>query len=171
METAKLGQIKVYTGEGKGKSSAALGLAIRAVGQDKKVMIIYCDQNESSYTERYVLNKLSGDVDYEVSRLDMIDPATDRWKSDFGPKDFESSEKIFDTAKKISSSGKYDLLILDEINPVLSFGLIPLNDFLTFLDGKPAHLDVVLTGQNCPDEIKNRADSYVILRDEKADQS
>lgn len=163
METAKLGQILIFTGAGMGKNSTALGLAIRAVGQDKKVMILYFDKNENSYTERYVLNKLEGDVDYQIVGLELTDSATGQKRSDFGKKDFELAKKGLLAAQKIASQGKYDMLILDEINEVLTRGLLSVQDLIDFLKAKPAYLDLILTGTNCPNEVKRRADSVVVL--------
>ncbi len=165
MDTAKLGAITIYTGEGRGKSSAALGLALRAVGEDKRVMIIYFDKNENTYTERYVLNKLEGDVDYQVLRLEFTDPATGRWRSDFTSQDFDAANEGLLAAKRVASDGKHDLLILDEVNPVLSAGLIDLPAFLAFVESKPAHLQLIMTGQNCPDQVKKIADRIVELKE------
>ena len=159
-----MGPTIIYTGEGRGKSSAALGLAIRAVGEDKKVMIIYFDKNENAYTERYVLNKLEGDVDYKVLRLEFTDNEG-RWRSDFTAQDFEAAAEGLLAAKRIASDGKYDMLILDEVNPVLSAGLIEMAEFLSFIDSKPAYLQLILTGQNCPDQVRAKADRVVTLKE------
>src|SRR3990167_6643442 len=104
------GQIHVYTGGGKGKTTASLGLAIRSVGQGKRVAIIYFDKGGSFYGERSVLNKLfKGSIDYFVTGRPRFDRTTRKFR--FGVDDSDRSEALrgFLLAQKLANSGRYHL--------------------------------------------------------------
>lgn len=152
----KWGFIQVYTGKGKGKTTAALGLAIRAAGRGKKTAIIYFDKGGFNYGERRILDQLKGKIDYFVTGLDRIDPETGKFRFGATAGDKKEAKKGLELAKELAL--KYDLMILDEINSTVNLGMLSLEEFLKFLDAKPEGLELALTGRDCPKEVQERAD-------------
>lgn len=145
-----LGRVQVYTGGGKGKTTAALGLAMRAVGHDFKVAVIQF-MKKWNYGEIKSLRRLGIDL-FRYGTAQFIDP------KDPSPVDFEEADKGLSKAEELIERGDHDLLILDEINLALDFNLIPLKRVFDLLDKKPDNLEVILTGRNCPRELIERAD-------------
>lgn len=152
------GKIQVYTGNGKGKTTAALGLGIRALGRGLKVAIIYFDKGGNNYGERKFLDEVKDRLDYFAFGRNRIDPITNKFE--FGVKDIdkEESQKALLLAKKFLTEQTYDLLILDEVNPSLSLEMFTLEDLLAVLAAKTPHTELVLTGRNAHPEILARAD-------------
>ncbi|MBU0624960.1 cob(I)yrinic acid a,c-diamide adenosyltransferase [Patescibacteria group bacterium] len=142
------GYIQIYTGDGKGKTTAALGLAVRAVGAGKRVAIVYFDKGGTHYSERKVLaEKFSGEIDFYATGQDRIDPDTGHFRFGVEPEDKVEAERGFALAKKIIQQGKHDLVILDEINTTGSLGLLEAKLVEDLLRNKPAQLELVLTGR------------------------
>lgn len=181
--------IQIYTGNGKGKTTAALGLAMRALGWGWKVGIIYFDKGGNDYGERRVLDflhkmyagKAGGDpsfnssplrgegqpahrslsvggVDYEVTGLDRRDKATSRFRFGVLEEDKVEGARGLKIAADWVTSGKYQLVILDEINTTASLGIISVDQVLAILKQKHPETEVVLTGRNCPPEFLALAD-------------
>lgn len=151
------GKIQVYTGNGKGKTTAALGLCIRALGRGKKAAIIYFDKGGNNYGERRFLDELKGRLDYFPFGRNRIDPVTNKFE--FGVKeiDKEESQKALALAKKFLAEQTYDLLVLDEVNPSLALEMFALEDLLAVLAAKTPHTELVLTGRNAHPEILAKA--------------
>ncbi len=149
------GLISVNTGEGKGKTTAGLGAAIRAAGREKRVAIVYFDKGGMNYGERRMLDKLKGEIDYVVSGLDRIDPKTREFR--FGVTEEDKAEAARGLAFVRELAPKYDLMVLDEINSTIDLGMLRLEDVLDFLRSKPEDLELILTGRNCPKEILEMA--------------
>lgn len=114
MKKNRKGFIQIYTGKGKGKTTAALGLAVRARGAGLKVAIVYFDKGGTHYSERKLFKKLG--IDYVASGLDRIDPKTGRFRFGVTPADIKEAKHGLKAAEKFLVSKKYDLVILDEIN-------------------------------------------------------
>ena len=154
----KWGKIQVYTGNGKGKTTASLGLAIRAAGRNKKVAIIYFDKGGDNYGERKILDRLKGEMDYFVFGRNRIDPVTNKFE--FGVKeiDKEEGQKALAKAKELLTKQTYDLIILDEVNSSLALGIFELEDLLAILEFKTENTELVLTGRDAHAEILARAD-------------
>ncbi len=146
--------IQVYTGEGKGKTTAALGLAIRAFGAGKKVAIVYFDKGGEHYSEREVLDKLG--IVYYATGLDRINHETGEFR--FGVTEEDKNQAIEGLAIAQKLLTQCDLLILDEINSTVALGMLPRGKILELIKNKPENLELVLTGRNCPEDIKKRAD-------------
>ena len=159
------GFIQIYTGEGKGKTTASLGLAFRAIGAGKKVAIVFFDKGGEIYNERKVLDRFKGEIDYFVSGRNRI--KEDEFDFSITKEDINQAHKGLEIAKEISSSGKYDILILDEINNVVSLGMIEVQDIISFLKTKPYYLELVLTGRNCSDVIMEQADLVTEMKEVK----
>jgi cob(I)alamin adenosyltransferase len=150
-----LGLIQVYTGRGKGKTTASLGLAMRAVGHNLKVAIVHF-MKIWDYGEVRSLKKLGIDI-FRYGTTELIDPDNPL------PIDFEEANKALSKAEELAEKGVHDILILDEITLAIDFNLIPLKRVIDLLEKKPDNLELVLTGRNCPWELIKRADLVSVV--------
>jgi cob(I)alamin adenosyltransferase len=160
MTRLEKGLVQVYTGNGKGKTTAAFGLALRAVGRGLKVYVIQFIKGGFDYGELYVVDKLQG----------LTLKAFGKGKFIIGKPeevDIVQAQEALKLAREVVSSGKYDLVVLDEVNVALGLGLIGLDEVLKLARGKPAHVELVLTGRNAPDEILQVADLVTEMREVK----
>ena len=147
------GLVQVYTGNGKGKTTAALGIALRAVGHGFKVLIIQFMKGNIKYGELESAQKLSPHLTIKpVGRDTFVS------KSHPDPVDIERAQEGFALAKKAIENREYDIVILDEINMALDYGLIALSDLLQLIDSKPSSVELILTGRNAKPEIIEKAD-------------
>ena len=151
------GKIHVYTGDGKGKTTAALGLAIRAIGHGLKVGIIYFDKGGDYYGERKILDNLEAEgLKYKAfGQARMTKNKGFRFKNN--TEDFQQAQLAVDQAIKWMKQD-FDLLILDEINTTVKTELLKLSDILHLIKQKPDNLELVLTGRYCPDKVMELAD-------------
>ena len=145
-----LGLVQIYTGGGKGKTTAAIGLAVRAAGHNFKIAIIHF-MKIWDYGEVKGLKRLGIDL-FRYGTTELIDPKNP------SPIDFDEANKAIEKAEELIERGDYDILILDEINVTIDFNLIPLKRVVDLIDKKPDNLELVLTGRNCPEELIERAD-------------
>ena len=158
----KKGLIQVYTGNGKGKTTAALGLALRAVGHGMKVLMVQFMKGNVQYGELESAKKLSPHLTIkQVGRETFIS------KSNPDPKDLQLAQEGFSMAKKAIQNKEYDIVILDEINLAIDYGLIPVKDVLQLIDSKPETIELILTGRNVKREILERADLITEMVDRK----
>ena len=154
------GYVQVYTGNGKGKTTAALGLVVRAVGAGLKVFI-----GQFLKTGTYS----------EVSALEKFGPSV--VLEQFGGKRFIRQEPTEEDrrraaaglarARETVSSGEYDLIVLEEINVAVSMGLIPAAEVLELIRTKPSRVEIVLTGRRAAPEIIEAADLVTEMREIK----
>jgi len=149
------GLIQIYTGNGKGKTTAALGLAMRAAGHGFKVAIVHF-MKIWDYGEVKSLEKLGIDL-FRYGTTELIDPQNP------SPIDFEQAEKAIEKAEELVQEGSCDILILDEISVAVDFNLIPLQRVLDLLDKKPDNMELVMTGRKCPKELMERADLVSVI--------
>ena len=158
----KKGLIQIYTGNGKGKTTAALGLALRAVGHGMKVLMVQFMKGNVQYGEFVAAKKLS-------PHLTIIQSGRETFisKPNPDPKDFELAQEGFLTAKKAIQNKEYDIVILDEINLAIDYGLIPLSDLLQVIDSKPEATELILTGRYVHREVLMRADLVTEMVDRK----
>ena len=152
--TAKFekGLILVYTGNGKGKTTAALGQALRAIGHGKKVLMIQFMKGRK-YGEVLCAEKYLPDLTFCQCGLDSF-----VMKGKPAPVDIELARQGLEKAAREIASNRYQLIILDEINVAMDFKLIPVDEVIRLLKSKPPGLDMVLTGRNAPPEIVEIAD-------------
>ena len=162
MRTKKLnpravcGQIQIYTGNGKGKTTAALGLALRAAGHGKKVAIVYFDKGGLLYGERNILPKLKPQINFWVTGLVRFVPGKPfRFGVTEGDKQevLNGLDIVYSLFKK-----KYDLIIMDEICSCAGLKMVPVSYILKLLKLKPKHIELVMTGRNCPKKLMDVAD-------------
>lgn len=152
------GLLQVYTGDGKGKTTAALGLALRAVGAGKKVGIIFFDKGGEHYSERRSLAaRLGGAVDFVATGRDRIDAATNRFDFSVTEEDNMEVRRGLDAARVMFTDG-YDLIVLDEFNTVAGLGLLSEKEAVEFLNEKPARVELVLTGRHALPSVLDMAD-------------
>lgn len=152
------GLIQVFTGNGKGKTTAALGTAIRAVSQGKKVAIVYFDKGGAHYSERKMIRERFPEIEFVATGLDRIDPVTGRFRFGVLPKDVAEAERGFRHAREFITNGMYDLVVLDEVNTTMTLGMLSVEPVLALLREKPNHVEVICTGRTAPDELKEIAD-------------
>jgi cob(I)alamin adenosyltransferase len=145
--------IQVYTGTGKGKTTAALGLAMRALGHGLKVYIIQFMKGNIRYGEVETARQLSPNVVIkQMGRETFVD------RNNPDKVDIELAQKGFQLAKEVIAGEEYDIVILDEINVAVEYGLISLEALLNLLDSKPPHVELILTGRDAKREVIEKAD-------------
>ena len=163
-EKGKRGFVIVYTGDGKGKTTAALGMAMRAIGRGWKVLMVQFMKGTWHYAELDTAKRLA--PDFEIVPMGVgFYKILDDHHTDEEHRAAALSALRFARAKM--ESGEYDLLILDEINNAVSTGLLPLAEVLKLLDAKPADFSIVLTGRAAPPELIDRADLVTEMREIK----
>ncbi|MGD8522722.1 MAG: cob(I)yrinic acid a,c-diamide adenosyltransferase [Desulfobacterales bacterium] len=145
------GYVQVYTGDGKGKTTAALGLTLRAVGAGLKVYIAQFIK-KGDYSEINALKRLAADVTLEQFGCGRFT------KGKACNEDIAVARKGLARIKEIVSSGEYELVILDEANVAVTHGLITEQELLDIIDQKPEHMELVITGRNAPAAIVDKAD-------------
>jgi len=157
------GLVLVYTGDGKGKTTAALGLALRQVGWGRRVLVIQFMKGAGNvYGERIAAEKYLPLLEIEQHGRDEFvnlgDPAT---------VDKELAHKALGRAKEAFGSANYGMVVLDEVNVAVACGLVETSEVLALLKERPQELDVVLTGRYCPKEIMDAADTVSEVRELK----
>nr|MDO8045961.1 cob(I)yrinic acid a,c-diamide adenosyltransferase [Candidatus Baldrarchaeota archaeon] len=157
----KEGLVQVYTGNGKGKTSAAFGLALRAIGRGLKVYIIQFIKGGFDYGELYIIDKLPN--------LKLKAFGQGKFVTQFPPskKDVKIAKEALELAKKIVKSGEYDIVILDEVNVAISLRLIKTEEVINLIKEKPEHVELVLTGRYAPKEIIDIADLVTEMKEIK----
>ena len=170
----RVGLVHVYSGDGKGKTTVAVGLALRALGHDMTVYMVQFlkgggHAGEVIACERFLPN-------FKVKQFGKPCPYSEQMKQgsmDCGNcKDCflsrrEEKEKVseaLDLAEKIVKSGKYDVVFLDEVNNALNRKLAPLSRVLKLIKSRKSSVELVLTGRNAPQELIELADYATIMR-------
>jgi cob(I)alamin adenosyltransferase len=160
----KAGLILVMTGEGKGKSTAALGIALRSAGYDMKVCIIEFMKGNMYSGEIDGIKKLAPHVELHITGKGFY-RATD------GPEHYRehraNAQDAITLAKEKMHSGNYDILILDEINNAVTLKLVDLHQVLELIDSKPSHMHLILTGRDAHPEIVKKAQTVTEMKNIK----
>ncbi len=146
------GLIMVFTGDGKGKTTAAVGQAIRALGHGYKVFMIHFMKGRD-YGEFLATDKMQNLTLVRAGRDDFVS------RENPDPIDVELAKNGFEKAEKAVMSGDYNLVVLDEINVAVDYGLIEESRVLDLLKSKPQHVALVLTGRNASPELVKMADT------------
>jgi cob(I)alamin adenosyltransferase len=155
------GYIHIYTGNSKGKTTAALGLALRAMGAGLKVFIGQFVKKRIC-SEHKALERFQDLITVKQYGTGFLGKTEDNQL-----KAVEAARKGLDDIKKIIASNTYDMVILDEINIAAHYGLISVDDVLDLMGGKPAGLELILTGRHADDRIIEKADLATEMREIK----
>jgi len=155
------GLVIVITGDGKGKTTSAFGQALRSVGQGYKVFIMQFMKGRD-YGEFKAASKYLPRLTVHRSGLDSF-----VMRDNPAPVDIDLARQGFELAKKAIASGKYNMVILDEINVAIDFKLILLDDMISLIKNKPAGLDLILTGRYAAKELIKLADTVSEIKEIK----
>ncbi len=142
------GLVHIYTGNGKGKTTAALGLALRAIGHGHKVFMLQFMKGSKNYGEIIAAEKY-------LPNLTIVQSGLETFVSKENPAqvDIDLAVEGLNISQKVIEENKYDMVILDEVNVALDFNLIPLSEVVELIKNKPAEMELVLTGRYAPKEI------------------
>lgn len=176
------GYVQVYTGDGKGKTTAAIGLAIRALGAGLRVLFLQFMKSRV-YSEHDILPGISPNLTLEtmgkpyfvVEEGSVPPEELAKWKDGVvvfppgkPPADYVAIiREGLDRAREALASGDYDVVILDEIVVALHFGLLTWEDMRSIIAGKPENVELVLTGRGAPPELRAAADLVTVMQEEK----
>ena len=156
------GFIQVYTGNGKGKTTAALGLALRAAGREMMVCMIQFMKGGRPSGEHLAAPMLAP---YLTIIRTGREGRVNRENPD--PEDVRLAQEALLLAKEAVTGGEYDLVILDEINGAVACGLIPVDEVISLMKSKPFNMELVLTGRNAHERIIAAADLVTEMREAK----
>lgn len=169
--------VQVYTGEGKGKTTAAMGLALRALGHGMKVYVIQFLKGGSHIGEiiasrkllkNFTVRQFGRDCPYsEQMEKGLIECENCRHCFKPDDKDKQNAMKGLKLAEKVLESGKYDIVILDEINVVLKNKLLPVRDVMKLIKKKNPQTELILTGRYAPKQIIDAADLVTEMKEIK----
>ncbi len=145
----------VYTGDGKGKTTAALGMALRAAGHGMKVLIIQFIKSYKRYGELKFVKKYDCGIEIRTMGKGYV-----KIKGDIHPLEehVKAAKKTLESAREQIHSGKYDIVVLDEINIALDKKLLTVREVTNLIGQKPPHVHLVLTGRNAPKKLIQLAD-------------
>lgn len=157
----RVGTVQVYTGNGKGKTTAAVGQAIRAIGHGAKVVMIQFMKGSWNYGELIMASKIPNFTVIQYGRDVFVN------KHSPHPVDIKLAWKGLKKAERIMENGECDMLILDEVNVAMDFHLLRVEDVLTLIDKRPRHMELVLTGRYAPQAIIDQADLVTEMQEVK----
>jgi cob(I)alamin adenosyltransferase len=143
--------VQVYTGNGKGKTTAALGLAMRAAGRGLKTCFVQFMKGRE-YGEHVFLERIPEIDIFPVGTTDCIR------KEDVKVEHIAAASKGLEKGREVMNNGEYDILVLDEINVAVWFGLINESDVLELIDKRPEGLELILTGRYATQSVIEQAD-------------
>lgn len=151
----KKGLIQVYTGDGKGKTTAGFGQALRAVGRGLNVCIFQFLKNEDLNSGEIIASEKFKE-NLKIIRSRQIHPFFTGGREKSGFK--KEVNKMIHRIKNVIAKNEYDIVILDEINNCIDSGLLKVKEVLNILNKKPQNMELILTGRNAPLEIIEKAD-------------
>ncbi|WP_297549410.1 cob(I)yrinic acid a,c-diamide adenosyltransferase [Thermococcus sp.] len=155
----KLGLIHIYTGNGKGKTTAAFGLAVRMLGSGGKVAIIQFMKAPKVYGEQKKIEECGALIEsFGLPKFVHGKPE---------PDDIEAAKRALKRAEDLVSSGEWDLVILDEICVALGFKMLDVEEVKELIDKKAPKTELVLTGRYCPEELFELADYVTEMKEVK----
>jgi len=151
-EPLEEGLVEVFTGNGKGKTSAALGVMLRAAGQGLRVHIIYFMKGDYPYGERKMFALLPNVTFESFGHEHFVNTANIK------PEEREQARQGLKAARRAITSGDHDLVVLDEINIAIAWKLIGIEEVLQLIEDKPQNLELILTGRHADPRLIDRAD-------------
>jgi len=154
------GYVQVYTGDGKGKTTAALGLALRASGHGMHTYI-------GQFMKGQHYGELDALRDHPYITVEQYGDVRCIRREEVTPEHVAQAHQGLERAREAMLSGRYDIVVLDEINVSIWFGLLTVEEVLTFIEQKPPDVELILTGRRAPQEIIDRADLVTEMREVK----
>lgn len=151
-KTVEKGLVMIHTGKGKGKSTAAFGMIFRAIGNDMRVGVVQFVKGKWGTGERKVLEAFPDQVEITA----MGDGFT--WETQDRQRDIEAAKQAWERAKKMIMDPKIDMVLCDELNIVLRYDYLDVNEVVEFLKTKPEMKHVIITGRNAKEELIDFAD-------------
>jgi len=149
---SKKGLILIFTGHGKGKTTAALGMSVRAAGHGLKTCFIQFIKGSWKYGEMDALARFQEEIDFHIMGRGFT------WKSEDLEKDTAAARKAWEKAKEVIQSGDYHTVVLDEFTYLLRYGMIDVEEVVDVLQRKPADLHICITGRDAVEELIELAD-------------
>jgi len=146
------GLVQVFTGDGRGKTSAALGIVLRALGHGLRVYIAYFMKGDYPYGERRILSKLPNVDMASFGGREFIDP------TNIKPEEIEQAKQALAAAREAMLSGNYDLVVLDEVNLAAAWKLVEVDEVVRLINDKPQNVELILTGRKADAELIKLAD-------------
>jgi cob(I)alamin adenosyltransferase len=146
------GLVQVFTGNGKGKTTAALGTVLRALGQGLRVCIISFMKGDYPYGEYEALGRLPDVKVFRYGRIDFVDP------KNVLEIDKEEATKALAAARDAMLSGRYDIVVLDEVNIAAGWGLLEIGEVIKLIKDKPENVELILTGRYADPKLIECAD-------------
>ena len=154
------GYVQVYTGDGKGKTTAALGLALRASGHGMRTYV-------GQFMKGQPYGELDALRDHPLITIEQYGDIRCIRREEVTPEHIAQAQRGLEQARQAIRSGRYDIVVLDEVNVTVWFGLLTVEEVLVFLDERPTHVEVILTGRRAPQELIERADLVTEMREVK----
>ncbi|NKI98748.1 cob(I)yrinic acid a,c-diamide adenosyltransferase [Novosphingobium sp. SG707] len=151
-KTREKGLLIVHTGKGKGKTSAALGMVVRAIGHGMKVGVVQFVKGAMTTGEKAVFDAFPDNVEFKP----MGEGFT--WNTQDRSRDIATTRTAWDEVKRMIADPAYDMVLADELNIVLRYDYLPLDEVLEVLAAKPEMQHVIVTGRNAPDALIEAAD-------------
>ncbi|MDP2931006.1 MAG: cob(I)yrinic acid a,c-diamide adenosyltransferase [Chloroflexota bacterium] len=151
------GLVQIFTGDGKGKTSAALGVVVRAVGYGLRVCVIFFMKGDYPYGEFFTLPKL---LNVDVASFGfrrLTDPANVK------PEEIEQARQALAAAREALLGGKYDLVVLDEVNVAAAWKLVDLEEVIKLIRDRPPQVELVLTGRYADPRLIELADLVTVM--------
>ncbi len=146
------GLVQVYTGDGKGKSTACFGLALRALGRGLRVKIVQFLKGDTRYGEIIAIKKLANVDVVQFGSPEFVNPLHPR------EEDRQMARDAYENARQALISGGFDLVIMDEVNVAAKLGLISVDDVLALIKDKPKNVELVLSGRDADPRVIEAAD-------------
>jgi len=157
-ESHSKGLVQIFTGAGKGKTTAALGAVIRALGHGRRIFIVVFMKGDYPYGEWNVLSKLPNVSIAKFGSLDFVDPVNIK------PEEREQAKQALVAAREAILSGNYDLVVLDEVNIAAAWKLVELGEVIELIKDKPEDVELILTGRYADKKLVEKADLVTEMR-------
>ena len=151
-QTSRRGLVQIFTGDGKGKTSAATGAVIRALGHGLRVYIVYFMKGDYPYGEHNILAQLTNVTMDRYGSLNFVDPANVK------PEEKEQARQALAAAREAMLSGSYDLIVLDEVNIASAWNLVEVDEVIRLIDDRPDDVELILTGRRADTRLIKAAD-------------
>lgn len=151
-ESFSRGLVQIFTGDGRGKTSAALGTVLRALGHGLRVYIVFFMKDDYVYGERNILSNLPNVTMVSFGQREFVDP------TNIKPKEIELARQALAAAREAVFNGNYDLVVLDEANIAVAWKMVALDEMLSLIRDKPQNVELILTGRQADAELVKSAD-------------